>query len=331
MKPSVIVVGDIHISGKNPISRKDDLVELQFTKLNEIISLANDLDIDIISVGDVTHVPNISYSIFNCLVKELKKLNNFFYFVIGQHDIFWHTKKTFQHTALGAIENSLKNVKHISKFNDINMLYGYAYEDWGEPIKEENQPFFISHRPVITRKNNHVVWIKENPEHVRQFADLDEYELILCGDWHKPYDKIINTFNRKRVLINPGCLCRRDANEDNQHMPSVVMVDFETLEYERYYLKCAKEYEEIISESHLELGRAKKEISKSIDNILSTIKQTINRQGISNFLNLLTNILFDDSFEDDLKEEVRSSLHRVYGDNMPFEIITNRPKLKERK
>ena len=36
-----LIVGDTHFTGKNPIARLDDLVELQFDKWDEIISIAN--------------------------------------------------------------------------------------------------------------------------------------------------------------------------------------------------------------------------------------------------------------------------------------------------
>ena len=56
----IINVGDLHISGRNPRARKDDLTIVQFKKLEEIVSISNDYDAPIISVGDILDTSNIS-------------------------------------------------------------------------------------------------------------------------------------------------------------------------------------------------------------------------------------------------------------------------------
>jgi predicted phosphodiesterase len=325
----IINLSDIHISGKNPICRKDDLTELQFVKLREVINLSNDLNAPIICNGDVTNIPNLAYSLYNRLSKELRRLNNDFYFVIGQHDLWWHTLETFGHTALGALYENLLNVKHISEFESFQ--YGFAYLDWGELIGNKDECFLVSHRPIITRKNNHRAWIKANPDHCLQWEMMKQYQLILCGDWHKPYihKKLDDLDQIESLLINPGCLCRRDANEDNEHNPHVVIIELDTLEYEKYFLKCAKEYDEVISESHLELTRTTREIRNSMSNIVDIINKSKVVGNVSGFLNLLIQVL-DENIDEELKQEIRDSLKRVIGEKISFGAEVSKLKLKRR-
>ena len=86
-----LLAGDIHLAGRNPPNRTDDVVtNLQFEKVEEIVDIANQMDVPIICTGDIFHTPIVSNQILSRFGRIIGELKREFYFVVGNHDMMYH-------------------------------------------------------------------------------------------------------------------------------------------------------------------------------------------------------------------------------------------------
>ena len=207
----------------------DNLVEKQFRKFETIIDISNRLGIPIIHGGDLTDSPNIAYSTYTTLAKVLNRCKKGFYTIFGNHDLQYHTMETATSVALGALIESCSTVKHIE---DFTLDYGIEidYEDWDDEkhiTKNTHSKILISHRAIINNFMMSKNWIKNNTTDFYNIKEkeINKYELILCGHYHKQYEILTN---KKQMILNPGCFTRRNANEIEVHNPSYYIVDLDT-------------------------------------------------------------------------------------------------------
>lgn len=247
----ILIVGDTHITGKNPIARKDDLVELQFKKFAEIVNLSNHYDCPIIHTGDLFNVSIIANSLFTRLGTLISKLKNPLYFVWGNHDLMYHSLDLWDRTSLGVLWTNNDKVRHISEtYDDINIYEDFDWIDWGGTLKFTGaNEFLLTHKAVVSEnKMGKGSWVLEDEDFCINIDDnlhLRGYKLIICGHWHKPY-----AFKHKgTIVINPGPVLRRTVTE--WLMPSVVLLNTDTLIFKRIYLN-TKPPEQVLSKKHIE-------------------------------------------------------------------------------
>ena len=320
---------DSHIYGKNPIGRTDNLTITQFFKIEEVVKLAQEYDCPVLCSGDLTHSPNIGYSLYIILLSFLKDLPHGLFLIAGQHDLWYHDIKSISNTALGALVNSGYNIKLIDDFNKKYYPFTFDYCHWGEEIVQTDSTFLITHKPVVPRKwveKFHFLKHNQNNDKYFLLEELENYKLILCGDWHNQY-----IYEGKNTLIiNPGALVRREITEENKNnLPSVVLIETDTLEYEIIPLSVAKPAKEVFTEKHLELIRAYKDISIDVTKFLNTLKISDNKH--SHFLNRLVDLINSKQVEDDVCKKIKYILHRIYGSQIDYQNhITMRKQLRKK-
>jgi len=301
-------VTDTHISGKNPICRLDNLVEVQFEKLKTLVSIANKLEAPIISAGDTFDGPNISYSTYTKLANVLKKCRYGFYTLYGNHDLQFHTMDSSNSVALGALIESVPKVKHISEF-EFDHGIKIDYEDWSNDknIVDNNGEILVCHRAIVNSKMVSRMWMKENIIDFYMLGEVDKYELILCGHFHKQYE-IVNS--EKNTILNPGCFTRRNANNVETHRPSyyVIELDHSNFKYRLFSLPNSKRTEDVISDSHLTYTRMAKNIKGEIAGFFHKFKLSKDKNQFKGTLIKTFNELTEGHF----KETIREVLINVY-------------------
>ena len=257
-------MGDSHLSGKNPICRKDNLVETQFKKLEEVIYLANKYNSPIINVGDLTDTPDLSYSVFSKTVSILSKCKNPIFNILGNHDLLYHNAKSLNSTALGAMINSLSNMHLIDDFYNIyNIPIDFCH--WNQEINCNNGNIFISHKPILNSQLA-CLWYDEDYFSFEKMSK--DYKVAICGHWH------IQFFHRynKSILINPGALTRRKASEENKKLvPCIGLLNLKDYNFKYITLKTFEKYEDVINETHLFFKKLK---NKNIKNYLKKLKHS---------------------------------------------------------
>lgn len=309
----VILIADPHIFGKNPICRKDNLTQLQFEKIHEIIQASNKLKIPILCLGDLTDDPLISYSTVTSLVSILNESKYGMYFVVGNHDLIHHNIESFSSTALGVMSHALPMLKPMDSFEkDYNFKVDFCH--WGNFIEERGGEVFVSHKPVVSQRMIDRFNLLQNisSEEYYTFNDFKphEYRLMLCGHWHRRY-----IFEEKgKKVINPGSLTRRKANDDSRSTyPGYVVCDLVSGSHSLIKLKCAKEYSEVISEEHLQDVHSKKQISKEVVQFLSQIRKK-KLKANSQLLNMIVEYINQN--DDSVSEVLKDILDTVYGKNL---------------
>jgi DNA repair exonuclease SbcCD nuclease subunit len=248
----VLVVGDTHFTGKNPVGRLDDIVDAQYQKLIQIVEMSNKHNVPIIHTGDIFNTSIIANSILTRIGKILVKLKHPLYFVWGNHDLQYHSLELWDRTSLGVLWKHNDKVKHISEFfKDYKIKW--AWYDWdsdkGIQWYGDRPDLLLSHKAVVTEnrmgKGSWVVKDEDFCMNIDNNLELRGYRLIVCGHWHKPYTF---RYNNQKVL-NPGPVLRRTVQE--WLMPSVVLLNTDTLIHKRMYLE-AEPPDKVLSKKHIE-------------------------------------------------------------------------------
>jgi len=93
---------DTHIRGSSPVNRKDNLLATLKEKLAEVVSLANDYQVDyVLHGGDFFDTPTPALSVVGDFLEILRELKAPLYGVAGNHDIFGGNLQTLSRTVLG--------------------------------------------------------------------------------------------------------------------------------------------------------------------------------------------------------------------------------------
>lgn len=312
---------DIHISGRNPQARIDNLVDLQFDKLDEVISISEHLKIPIIITGDIFEQPNISYSIYSDLAEILSKSNYGIYLIVGNHDLMWYNIASIKATALGALLRSVPSVKRVQElYIDYGINFGFC--DWEQPIiGDKKSSILISHKAVVPSKFKKTIWSKEKINPHFWFEDdkeLKQYNLILCGHYHKQY-----TSDDFKVISNPGSLTRRKANKDEiEHIPTINIVDLDNCSIRPIILKCAKESNLVFNKEHVDNLQFERKEENEIQQFLMQITDKLKKRRFegSNLLEILLKMVNSDEIANNQKEIIRESLKEIYGNKININI-----------
>ena len=287
----VLFIGDIHLSGKNPPERIDDVTAVQFDKINEIVDTANEYDVPIICTGDIFHTPIVSNTILTTFGHTLKRLKREFYFVLGNHDLQYHDLERIDRTSIGVVWSNNEKIRHIGTFHN---YYGsnreWAYIDYNMPPNcPANAKYLLSHKAIV---NDYLVnsesWIADDETFCQAASDFENLnlKLIICGHWHKPF-----TFSQKSTLvINPGPVIRRQIVE--REIPIMILMDLDSLEYDKIQLTTALPTDEVLRETSL-----KQELKPISERILQFINNIKVRKQIKR------SVKFMDGINDLLKKE----------------------------
>lgn len=302
----VLFIGDGHISGRNPVARKDNYVETQFLKFSEIVSIANEYDAVPIIVGDLLDKAIISNTLINRLGQILLGLKHPLYFVWGNHDLLYHSMSMWNRTSLGVLLSNNPMVKHISEFeND----YGVAWDwqDWDCDIVSNGSKFLLSHKAVV---NNNLISsnsvLSKDVTFSTQVTDpsLRQYDLIVCGHWHKHF-----TFRYKNTkVLNPGPVMRQTVIDIL--MPSVTLMNLDTLFGKQIRISVCKNPEDVLSTSHLD---SKVEIVRSIEEFtLSMLGKDLKKA--TSFIDNLIDVLDSGVLNKDVEELLRDIISEALED-----------------
>lgn len=279
-------MGDLHITGKNPICRTDDILETTFGKIEQIISLANYYNTPIIQVGDIFNVAIVANSIMSRLGSILGRLNNPLYFVWGNHDLLYHAMEVWHRTSLGVLWKNNDRVKHISEFP---LKFDWLDYD-NSLIRRTGSKFLLTHKSVMLESMiGKGSWIEKDKSFgfvINNEKQLHRYKLIICGHWHTQY-----IFNYKGTkVVNPGPVVRQSLTE-KEIGPKVVLIDLDSPESltKDIYLD-VQPMEKVFTEEHM--NKKIHTVKNSVSDYVQKIKDKIeNKKSIPNFMKRLMHLL----------------------------------------
>lgn len=244
-----ICLSDLHLSSENPTARLDDLVEVQFAKLEFVLNLAKKENAAILQSGDISHKPR-SWMLLPTIIDLLKKYGVDIYCCRGQHDDYFYSEETRDRTNLGILE---KVGLVIPLYPDKpTMVHGVALygANFGQNLgKVPRKAFTVG--VVHASVSNAPLWPGHQYTDAAKFLDDNpDYDFILVGDIHR---KFLVEASGRRCLVNTGPMLRREATEYNfQHKPSVYLLNTDDPRGCRWIEIPHAEADSILSRDHIE-------------------------------------------------------------------------------
>lgn len=259
MKPSAIIIADIHIRETVPQARIDDYWEAQAHKIAFIANLQLEHNhIPVLDAGDIIHreedaskrKPPSPWLLTWCI-------ENFPYIITvpGNHDIPSRNLKLLYKSGVRTLEAAGR--LHI--LTDDEEVVGDDFNvrgfPWGTEIKNLN-PKTMGRKYVALAHT--FVYHKEKPHPDIQASSAlsllkkyTSYDLIVTGHNHQSFA----VEHQGRWLVNPGSMMRMYADQ-GAHKPRVYLWYAETNEVEPVYLPIEKG---VISRKHIEVKQEKDE------------------------------------------------------------------------
>lgn len=262
----ILNLRDTHFRGKNSVHRIGDMYGDMLLKLDEVIELSKKCDI-VIHDGDVWDSPYVSNIIIDDFIDRIEKSKKHWYITVGNHDMSGANWNASQSSALA---HTFRRSKYIHLLDELEFddyyiksyPYYYACE---EDIKNKGLKHNKNNKFTIASTHSFISIKPFLPQvlHVQAKQINTNYDLILCSHFHTVFDETINNTR----FINSGELCRLSITEA-KHKPQILIIDTETREIEKIFLKSAKKVEEIFDLSKVEEIKEK-------DNSLNAFIQSI--------------------------------------------------------
>lgn len=313
----ILFFTDTHIRGTNPKNRVDDFTRTLENKLNEIIFLIDDLEIDyVIHGGDLFDRPDLSVSVVSNFARILKKVKVPFYIVCGNHDIFGHNPKTIDRTMLGLL--SSLDFMEIIKEDEAKILRknGLKVHLTGQPYVYDIDSDFKG-KYILEDINEgmdfsiHVVhgmlldrpFVKGIPFTLIDDIKQTKADITLSGHYHAGFKtQLIDG----KYFINPGSLARvTNSLEEISRTPKVVLIELnKSITINLIELKSAEKGDKVLNRDEIE-----KHIFKGEQ--LSQFKQIV--ESSSNFEKMdINDLLIEVSSSEGISSEIKEeALRRI--------------------
>jgi len=215
---SVLLLSDIHATSRNPVGRKDEILEVFENKFTFILKYAKRHQLLILQAGDFFNESR-NWHVLHLMSCLLKKYKVPIYTIYGQHDLYMRADPYTTPTTLGVLSRSglitLLSNKIPMIINNNVCIYGCS---WKEAIPKPKPNWKINilviHAPITTKE----LFPKHDFTGISYFVSKNKgWDLILVGDTHA--QTIYN--GKDTTVINTGPILRLESNKYNLgHAPS---------------------------------------------------------------------------------------------------------------
>lgn len=188
----ILIVGDLHLYNKTPISRIDKYEETILNKLDKILEMNYNI---IIFTGDIFHKLNISKDYIEKVISVFYKYKDKrIYTIVGNHDIL--------HNDIAYIKDSPLGILFSTHFiNPLDRLITDEYEIIGWNYSERDK-YPITDKESVLIAHEFASDLNDN--------DWSKFNNVVLGHDHLKYDikKMFNT-----TLYRPGAVGRLTSAE----------------------------------------------------------------------------------------------------------------------
>ncbi|KMK77286.1 metallophosphoesterase family protein [Alkalihalobacillus pseudalcaliphilus] len=257
---------DTHIRGTSPKNRLDDFAETLKLKIQEVIEIANQENVDfIIHGGDVFDRPDLSPNVVGQFAKIFRMAHMPIYAISGNHDTFGHNPNTLSRTMLGLLDSfGLMTIIHPHK--------PILIEKDGLTIQLSGQPYHydldqrdpkLDYYPINEHDADYMIHLvhsmlveKALPEGIPHTL-IDHIwgttaDILFTGHYHGGF----GIKEREGTYIcNPGAIARVNNHwSELSRMPKIIVGELtkERIDLKEQVLKTAQSGERVLDRSFLE-------------------------------------------------------------------------------
>ncbi|OPJ55097.1 3',5'-cyclic adenosine monophosphate phosphodiesterase CpdA [Alkalithermobacter paradoxus] len=259
---------DVHITGRNPRSRKDNFLDTVLDKLSQLSSIEKERNCDFVLFGgDLFDNPSVSDAVSGRCAKVLRTFKKLIG-VAGNHDLFGNNIDNIKSTRLGLFEKAglidllYKGERLLVKKNDLTLQITGTPSHFGIDEDDIEGDYVVSDVHKDAHKAIHIIhgMLMEksfNPHmKVVTFDDIigTRADLTLSGHYHRGF-KPVNIDGK--YFANPGSLSRvsADVSEMQRKVGALyIEVSKDNINLEFIPLR-QKSGDEILDRSFIEKGK----------------------------------------------------------------------------
>ena len=201
----VAIVGDVHLTERNPRVRVDNFLETALKKLDYIAS-END---KVIILGDLFHTYANSDFFFYQVYSLMKKHDGKFFTILGNHDLFHRSFSSLPRTTIGCLAKAGVLTIYTKPFEIDSLKFTVVQVDDNVkdiPVAEGDNTILLGHKyfefPMCEAESL-------SKKDIRRL----KYNLVFLGHDHQPYPE---EFIGESTLIRMGSLTRIDSQMYNK-------------------------------------------------------------------------------------------------------------------
>lgn len=229
-KHTFMVFSDLHLRDSLPMSRTDDYLAAQFSKIRQIRKWWEENETPyILAGGDIFHHWKSSPWVIREAIDILPIID---VAVAGQHDLPKHNVDLISQSSIDVL-CAARKIKHLCictprKIDEL-LISGFSYGQ--EIVGDEKSDIVIAH--VMVSESN-VKYPYETTPAKTLLKKFPNAKLILTGDNHSTF---IEEY-KGRVLINPGSVMRMTADQGD-HKPCFfeVTIHKDNIYWKQHFLK----------------------------------------------------------------------------------------------
>lgn len=312
---------DSHLRVTNPKNRIDNFYETLKNKMNEILQISLDENVDyILHGGDLFDRPDTPISLVSDFSDIFQKFKAPIYVVSGNHDIFGHNPITVHRTMFGLLDSfgiiRMLNNKVILKKDVTVQLTSFPYSiDMDNPknregyiVREKDDVDYAIHltHGFLTDKKPH-----DTIPHTL-ISDISDTVADVTFGGHIHYGFKTIEIDGK-YFINPGSIVRiSNALSEFKRQPKVVILELtDKIDIREINLKTALPAEEVLDRSEIEHHKFK---TQQFNDFKSTIESSSNLKSFDVF-DILVEIAKNNNISKEVRDEAikRVELKQIEG------------------
>ncbi len=234
----LLYITDTHLRGNNPRNRMDDFPAALKAKLQEIVELAAELEVDyLLHGGDVFDLPSPSLAVVSGFTDILQEMQIPIYAIAGNHDLFAYNPATLERTMIGFLDRLglLRLLKpgepvYLKNKNVTLQLTGQHFH-YEIDRRDARADYCVAKRNcdvavhmvhgMLLRKVIYPGAAYTLVEHVAPYTQAD---FTLGGHAHLGFRDVEYD---GRLFVNPGAIARLSALvQELDRRPQAVLLDF---------------------------------------------------------------------------------------------------------
>lgn len=264
-----IACADLHIRDTIPYARTDNYWSAQEKKFQFLIDTAMEKNVDIYCAGDFFHKAKSSSFLEAWAIEQLRRFNNIFYVIPGQHDLPNHNIELLEHSSLWVLRQA-----------EVINLCSTPFE---KPFVFKESGIMMIHKMI--HQNIPIPGVMGSTKAVKLLKDYPDIKIIISGDNHQPFLEDSKT----GTLINCGSMMRSSADQidykpsfhyvslyDNDNTIKDIFYPIEKDVIDRSYIEIEKEKDNRVESfvNRIEINDTEMDLNfeKNLENFFRTQK-----------------------------------------------------------